>query len=213
MLLRREARNCAWPRNGGARHCRSRPCRPAPRRAAGWEFRASALSSSLRGLLLLRFQRRNRRPSARATSAISVCAVASSLLFFAAPISFEAALRRACAASAFWIAARRRSSIAISRCASPVKPAPRQRAVEGVGVVANPFDVVHGEFRVMPDCAGIHASYADRTGWPGTSPAMTSWRSSSARSLRRLVRRMPAGCAAALRAFFSTSRTDQIEPS
>jgi hypothetical protein len=37
----------------------------------------------------------------RATSARSFCAVSSSLLFFAAPISREAALRRASAASAF----------------------------------------------------------------------------------------------------------------
>jgi hypothetical protein len=41
------------------------------------------------------------------------------LFFFAAPISFEAALRRACAASAFVIAARRFSSSAISFADSP----------------------------------------------------------------------------------------------
>jgi hypothetical protein len=44
------------------------------------------------------------------------------LLFLAAPISRDAALRRASAASDAWIAARRRSSIPISRFASPESP-------------------------------------------------------------------------------------------
>ena len=66
-----------------------------------------------------------------ATSAISAAAAASSLAFLAAPISLEAALRRACAASAFWIAARRCSSSAISvarlRLAARAAPAPRRK--------------------------------------------------------------------------------------
>ena len=40
--------------------------------------------------------------------------------------------------------ARRRSSSASRRVDSAGEPAPRQRRVEGVGIVANPFDVVHG---------------------------------------------------------------------
>src|SRR4051812_30157216 len=67
-----------------------------------------------------------------ATSAISFCAAVSSLFFFAAPISFDAALRRACACSALRIAPRRFSSSAISfpdsgespRRASPASKAP-----------------------------------------------------------------------------------------
>ena len=79
-----------------------------------------------------------------ATSAISFAARASSFAFLASPISFDAALRRACACSDFRIAARRFSSIASSDARQRLQPAPLQRGVEGVGVVADPFDVVHG---------------------------------------------------------------------
>ena len=49
-----------------------------------------------------------------ATSAISALARASSFAFLASPISFDAALRRACICSDLRIAARRVSSIASS---------------------------------------------------------------------------------------------------
>ena len=57
-----------------------------------------------------------------ATSAISLLARASSLAFLASPISFEAALRRACACSDARIAARRFSSIASSDADSGASP-------------------------------------------------------------------------------------------
>ena len=116
------------------------------------EFARAPSSSSVDSCLLLRFERRNLglerarpRPSAPA-------ARASSLLFFASPISFEAALRRACAASAVWIAARRRSSSAISRsrftAASPRRASPRSKA-SGLSRI-HLMSCMAESFRVMP---------------------------------------------------------------
>jgi hypothetical protein len=59
-----------------------------------------------------------------ATSAKSPFALSSSFAFFASPISFEAAFRRACAASAAWIAVR----IAFRRARSAAPPAAQARA-------------------------------------------------------------------------------------
>ena len=167
------------------------------------------------------------RPSARATSAISACAAsASSLLFLASPISFEAALRRACAASSFWIAVRRalveRDQPLPPRGASPRRASARSKAS---GVFADPLDVVHGRLsrRHAPELvagastslrrldaqdvdAGRRDSLSGRacrvepTYTPLTPPA---WRP----PLRRAALRLSAA------ACFSTSRTDQIEPS
>ena len=166
MLLGRERVVALRRRNGGARHCRSRRRRPAPRRAADSGFPPAPCRvprpppsprASSAGMSSFSF----------ATSAISFCARSSSLLFLAAPISREAALRRASAASDFWIAARRRSSIPIE----PLRLARRARAassarVEGVGVVANPFDVVHGRL-------GGRACKARHSRQPGSVIAAT----------------------------------------
>jgi hypothetical protein len=57
-----------------------------------------------------------------ATSAIRALARASSFAFLASPISFDAALRRACFCSDLRIAARRRSSIASSDADSGSSP-------------------------------------------------------------------------------------------
>ena len=56
-----------------------------------------------------------------ATSAISASAMSLRPAFLAPPISFDAALLRACACSEAVMAARRASSRSISRCASPAK--------------------------------------------------------------------------------------------
>ena len=80
-----------------------------------------------------------------ATSAISALARASSFAFLASPISFEAALRRACACSDLRIAARRFSSIASSDGDNGSSPRRFRRGVESAGVVADRFDVVHGD--------------------------------------------------------------------
>ena len=79
----------------------------------------------------------------RPTSCLSVSASAASLRPIAAPISFEAALRRSCAFCNSRIAARRRSSSAISAADAGLKPATRQTLVESAGIVANGLDVVH----------------------------------------------------------------------
>ena len=86
------------PTRARSRRCRARRRRPARRRAAGWGSRRArrpAPSSASRSACL---ERRHGAPSARATSAISACARASSFLALAWPISFESALRRSCAA-------------------------------------------------------------------------------------------------------------------
>ena len=79
-----------------------------------------------------------------ATSAFSASAAAASLRAIAAPISFEAALRRSCAFCNSPIAARRWSSSAISVSRARRQTAPREAGVEGRGIVADRLDVMHG---------------------------------------------------------------------
>ncbi len=130
MLLGRKRVIALALRNDGARRCLFRPCRRALRRAASWEFRRARRSAFWTRIFLPPpFAESN--PFSAATSAIRSLALASSLFFFASPISFDAALRRACAPSAFWMAARRVSSSAINRCAcggSPRRAKPRSKA-------------------------------------------------------------------------------------
>ena len=127
------------PRAARPRHCRSRPCRPAhlQRRIGNCRERSRARNRVALGLL-------QRPPSSLmpATSAFSASARASSFFFFAWPISFDAALRRACAlqfrdhrAPRFVEHQQRRRQ----RLQAP----PRTALVESVGVVADEFDVVH----------------------------------------------------------------------
>ncbi len=74
---------------------------------------ASASSSALSSSRLLA-SASPRKVFSSATSAISFAAVASSFCALALPISFDAALRRACASSSPTICARRASSLAIT---------------------------------------------------------------------------------------------------
>src|SRR4051812_2789206 len=69
-----------------------------------------------------------------ATSAISFAARASSFVFLASPISFEAALRRACACSEARIAARRVSSIASSDADKGFRPRRARPASKACGL-------------------------------------------------------------------------------
>ena len=220
MLLRRKAIIALGPEMVVLDIVVSCPCRPAPRRAADWEF-ARARRRAPREIFFSSASSAGISDLSRATSAISACAAASSLLFFAAPISFDAALRRASAASAFWMAARRRSSISISRFASPLSP---RRA--------SPRSKASGLSRIhLMSCM---------TDFPSSSPALCRASTSSdhkdqdvdgrdkpghdelaIRPGTILRQDHSAGLAAALAAslalsaaaFFSTSRTDQIEPS
>ena len=61
----------------------------------------------------------------------------------AAPISFEAALRRSWARCRSRIAARRFSSSAISNSAQGAEPAPGEARIERLRIVAYRLDVVH----------------------------------------------------------------------
>ena len=131
------------PKRLRSRRCRARPRRPARPGSAGSGSRPSALSSAA-------FASRSSASSAGtlslscATSAISACARASSFFAFAWPISFDSALRRSCASCA----------AAIARLALLVEgdqlrrqrrePALREAVVEGLRVVADEADVVHG---------------------------------------------------------------------
>ena len=125
-----------------ARRCRSRPCRPALRRAAGSGWWRERCSAPLRPP--------SPRPPApecsslsSLTSAISLLAVASS--FFA--LACADLLRRRVAARLRLLELQDRGAAALVDRDQLVglgrQPAPRQRRVEGVGVFADPADVVH----------------------------------------------------------------------
>src|SRR5262249_44343729 len=148
----------------------------------------------------------------RATSARSARAAASSLLFLAAPISREAALRRASAASAFWMAARRRSSISISRFASPASPrraSPRSKAsgLSRIHLISCILQRPSGE-----SAPPYSASAAILPSLGGGSPTGLDQDEQMAHSAG-LAAALAAALALSAAAFFSTNRTDQIEPS
>ena len=125
---------------------RSRPCRRAPRRAAGWEFAPAPSSSSSVAFFssassagIVVFQRRDLGHQRLAR--------ASSLLFFAcADLLRGGVAARLRLLRASRIAARRVSSSANQSLRLGGKPAPRKPAVERLRVVANPSDVVHGQY-------------------------------------------------------------------
>ena len=154
-----------------------------------------------------RLQRRDRllqlprpRPSAPA-------AAASSLFFFAAPISFEAALRRACSCSAFMIAARGASRpVAVSLADCGVQPAPRSsRASKAPGFVANPFDVVHGGL----SRSGIRAwSYSPRIWGVRCAPPWRGTAAGGSRSSQRSAAHL-AGCGDTLPESLSPSEEEK----
>ena len=226
--------SCAWRRSDGARRCRSRPCRRALRRTAGSGSRRALSSSSVERFF-------SSASSAGivsfscATSAISCCArrLVLVLLRRADLLRGRVAPRlRMLRPSGSPRAASRRA-----RAASRIRrqPAPRRPRVEGVGVVANPFDVVHGG---LARNRGLYSAFArqPRRGACILRAARDGYgaiHSSRARPPQRgraseqapctrsaaLLRRLGAAAAAAAlaaasaAAFFSTKRTDQIEPS
>ena len=97
-----------------------------------------------RGLLLFRFQRGNRHLELRHLGhQLLRC------LFLAALLRRADFLRGHVAARLCLLGLPDRRAAALVDHHQPLRfasePAPRQRAVEGVGVFANPFDVVHGK--------------------------------------------------------------------
>ena len=163
-------------------------------------------------------------PSAPRLRPAAPSAFSSSLAFFASPISFDAAFRRACAVSAAWIAARRFSSSAISRSACGSSPRRAKRAVESLGIFADEADVVHAVrhpdarhgrdlIPAMPRLSPFEAARSDvdardePDGMTNQSPDNTP------QSLRGLGGAAAAAAARSAAARFSTQRTDQIEPS
>ena len=110
---------------------------------AGWGSRRAAPASSSPSAFSSASSAGSRSLSA-ATSAISAAAVASSFCALAAPIAFDASLRRAWPACSSVISARRRSSSASRSAASGASPRRARRGVEGGGIVADQADVVHG---------------------------------------------------------------------
>ena len=169
-----------------------------------------------------------------ATSAKSPFALSSSFAFFASPISFDAAFRRACAASAAWIAVRRFSSSAISRCAcgsSPRRANPRSKAAgfSRMKRMSCMFLSRHPEVRAKsaprrmkgpmrlgrrpsrrPRPVGVAPQGDGPNGrWnAGSSPTMTKQNHSAG-----LAAAAASEAARSAAARFSTQRTDQTEPS
>ena len=233
MLLRLEGVIALLAPTRDARHCRARPCRPARRRAACSGFARAPCRVRRPSFFCLCFQLPESSSSTRATSAISFCARASSFFALASPISFDAALRRACACSSLVMAARRRF-VELDQLAPTAAPAraasgPRSKAC---GMLANPFDVVHGgDFiaglsRVMKAGRCLleamrrrseQARRCPQKAWRyppdgPASPAVSALAHSA--GLAALARRRPWRAFAARRLrLLLDERTDQIEPS
>src|SRR5262249_31212051 len=133
-------------------------------------------------------------------------------LFFAAPISRDAALRQASAASAFWMAARRRSSISISRFASsgsPRRASPWSKAsgLSRIHLMSCILQRPSGE-SVPPYSASAAILPSLGGGAPPGLYRTQEWAHSAG-----LAAALAASLALSAAAFFSTHRTDQIEPS
>ena len=127
----RRSRSAAWAcwssrasaarRRGAPPCCRARPCPPAPPSRGRLGMTDSASCSALSAAACA-FSPSASASFSAATSAISAAALASSLAPLALPISFDAALRRACASCSRVMTSRRVSSSAISSAANLTSP-------------------------------------------------------------------------------------------
>src|SRR5262245_55502300 len=159
-----------------------------------------------------------------ATSAISLSASALSFLALAWPISLDAALRRACACSSLAMALRRRSSMLRSVLISASSSAagmPRRRSPRAN---SSAFSRIH----LMSCMALVLRGRHGRTGHPdirrcpqgghdasdvGAVLYQSGEKASRGAGHSAGLAWVLAGPADAVLAFFSTQRTDQIEPS